>query len=630
MPRFPKLNSSLRFLPLLFTSVTLFLAGACKTIEIVVIPPEESTDDFITPTQVGAQEVWENAIAQCKKSGKVGLGILDHGDHALAVRVSLVRSAKKSVRIQTFNWKTDESGRFLLWELLRAVKQRGLQVEILIDQLFCEQNPEVVAFLASFDPRFRLRFYNPRFNQLSLSTIEQLADLAYDFHAFNARLHNKLFIVDDHVVITGGRNYSNRYFDRTIGRNYKDRDVLTVLPNPDPILSCFREYWDSSHSVAASDLEDVAELLDENNFPKLATKKDFRLNNLFGELSLLASDPNHVQNTFVAPMMEVDEIEWVFDSPEMASLAPVHQARVAAKLSELASKAKREIVIQSPYVVLSEKAVGLFREIKENNPDLRILVSTNSLAATDSWTTYAANYKEKRLYLEELGFEMWEFKPIPEDIHEMMNYGTLLSRRPTPAEVNERRKSPFKIDKTLPAFPFRKDATCNLHDRLDRRNDHLEAPPFLSMHAKSMVIDEEIAFVGSFNFDPRSVEYNTEVGIIVRDAAFAKELLRRIKIDVAPRNSYLIARKEGIPLIRTGNRILNYISEALPLIDPWPFRLYSSFRLRDGKEPVPPTHADFYDNWEDVGNFPQLGFFARKQIAARLFKSTAMILKPLL
>ena len=83
-------------------------------------------------------------------------------------------------------------------------------------------------------------------------------------------------------------------------------------------------------------------------------------------------------------------------------------------------------------------------------------------------------------------------------------------------------------------------------------------------------------------------------------------------------------------MIRTGNRFLNFVSEALQLIDPWPFRLYSSLRLRDGKEPVPPAHADFYDNWEDVGNFQQLGFFARKQIAARLFKSTAMILKPLL
>ena len=145
-----------------------------------------------------------------------------------------------------------------------------------------------------------------------------------------------------------------------------------------------------------------------------------------------------------------------------------------------------------------------------------------------------------------------------------------------------------------------------------------------------MVIDDEIAFVGSFNLDPRSVEYNTEVGLIVRDAAFARQLRQRIERDIAPRNSYFIAKKEGVPLVRIGNRFLNHVSEALPLLDPWPFRLCSSFRLREGRKPVSPSHPNFYDQWEDVGNFPQLGFFARKQVAARLFKSTAMILKPLL
>jgi phosphatidylserine/phosphatidylglycerophosphate/cardiolipin synthase-like enzyme len=329
-------------------------------------------------------------------------------------------------------------------------------------------------------------------------------------------------------------------------------------------------------------------------------------------------------------MAFVEEIKWVFDSPDKTVQSPDSQARVAQELSELVANAKREIFIQSPYVVLSEKAIALFREIKAKNPDLRIVVSTNSLAATDSWTTYAANYKEKRLYLEELGFEIWEFKPMPPDIHKMMAYDTLLSRRPTNDEMANYRRIPFKIDKSLPPFPFRLDASGKSIYRLDRRNDHLRTPPFLSMHAKSMVIDKEIAYVGSFNFDPRSVDYNTEVGLIVRDKAFAKKLRQSIQLLASPENSYRIAIQKGVPVIRTFNRILNRISESLPLIDPWPFRIYSSFRLRQGMEPVLPSSPMFYENWEDVGNFPQLGFFARKKVAARLFKSAAMILKPLL
>ncbi len=567
---------------------------------------------------------------ECNSSDRAKLALLEKGDEALAARISLIRSAKKSLRIQTFNWKSDESGRLVIWELLRAIKQRNIEAEILIDQMFCGQNGEMIAYLATFDPRLKLKLYNPCFNQLAPSTVEQIADLASDFHSFNARLHNKLFIADDQIVITGGRNFSNLYFDRNIGLNYKDRDVLAILPDPSPVLQCFSEYWDSRHSVDAVELEDVAGLVARKSFPALACRGDFELNNLFPELYVQSSDSHYIAKEFLDGMLEVSSVNWVFDRADKAAIAPVSQSRVAAELSKIVASARKEVIIQSPYVVLSEQAVNLFKGLKKRNPDVRILVSTNSLAATDSWTTYAANYKEKRLYLEDLGFEMWEFKPIPEDIHEMMRYKKLLARLPTEEEVKLRRTSPFKIDDSMPAFPFEIDLNGTITHRKDRRNDHLRSPPFLSMHAKSMVVDGEIAFVGSFNLDPRSVEYNTEIGLIVEDRRFAELLRSKILRDASPRNSYRIAAKQELPVISQGNRLLNFISEGLPLLDPWPFRVTSSFRLREGMEPVKPTHENFHQNWEDVGNFPQLGFFAKKQIAARLFKSTAMILKPLL
>ena len=121
------------------------------------MPSEKSLDDFSNPNQLGTYELWRKVIEETKIEKKAKLLLLDHGDEALAARINLIRSSKKSVRIQTFNWKTDETGRFVLWELLRAVKQRGIQVEILIDQMFGEQDPQMVAFLASFDPNFRIK-----------------------------------------------------------------------------------------------------------------------------------------------------------------------------------------------------------------------------------------------------------------------------------------------------------------------------------------------------------------------------------------------------------------------------------------------------------------------------------------
>ncbi|HET6884447.1 MAG TPA: phosphatidylserine/phosphatidylglycerophosphate/cardiolipin synthase family protein, partial [Pirellulales bacterium] len=48
------------------------------------------------------------------------------------------------------------------------------------------------------------------------------------------------------------------------------------------------------------------------------------------------------------------------------------------------------------------------------------------------------------------------------------------------------------------------------------------------LHAKSAVVDRSAAFVGSYNFDPRSELLNTETGVIVHDAGVAEWVLNSI------------------------------------------------------------------------------------------------------
>jgi putative cardiolipin synthase len=48
------------------------------------------------------------------------------------------------------------------------------------------------------------------------------------------------------------------------------------------------------------------------------------------------------------------------------------------------------------------------------------------------------------------------------------------------------------------------------------------------LHAKSAVVDGAAAFVGSYNFDPRSESLNTETGVIVHDAGVAEWVLSSI------------------------------------------------------------------------------------------------------
>ena len=83
------------------------------------------------------------------------------------------------------------------------------------------------------------------------------------------------------------------------------------------------------------------------------------------------------------------------------------------ELRELIASARDEVLLQTPYLVLSDSAQDLFRELQQRDAPPRVVVSTNSLAATDSFITYALSYKYKRRYLRDFAFEIHEFKPFP-------------------------------------------------------------------------------------------------------------------------------------------------------------------------------------------------------------------------
>ena len=53
-----------------------------------------------------------------------------------------------------------------------------------------------------------------------------------------------------------------------------------------------------------------------------------------------------------------------------------------------------------------------------------------------------------------------------------------------------------------------------------------------------MVIDSETVFIGTFNLDPRSVNLNTEVGVIIDNAEIAREVEVIIEEDMSAANSW--------------------------------------------------------------------------------------------
>ncbi|HET6806574.1 MAG TPA: phospholipase D-like domain-containing protein, partial [Frateuria sp.] len=139
-----------------------------------------------------------------------------------------------------------------------------------------------------------------------------------------------------------------------------------------------------------------------------------------------------------------------------------------------------------------------------------------------------------------------------------------------------------------------------------------------ALHAKSIVVDDHFAMVGSHNFDPRSDHYNTEAGVIVYDPRFADQLRQAILRDTQPRNAWVIApRRPVVPVLTKLNQAIGELSESLPLFDFWPYRYATSYQLKEGCAPMRPSDPGFYSCYQPVGDFPDVAL-SPKLIYTRL------------
>ncbi len=521
------------------------------------------------------------------------VALLEGGYDALLLRVHLIRHAQKSIEVQTFIWGNDECGRLLIYELIEAAK-RGVKVRILADHLFSDQDPGTVAFLATVHPNFEIKHYRPAASRIKPSLLQLMIAGLRSFHAINQRMHNKIMLFDDAVLITGGRNIENSYFDHATALNYRDRDVLAVGPVARAVGESFAEFWAFRHAVPSRELTDVAAVIASGDFRRYPRREDWDFGGLFNELDREANDAAQIAQRFGAKLRPVERAVFIADAPGKGRGFFTTNARITRELRDTLEKARNRITIQTPYLVLSDPAQRLITEMHKKNPGLVIRVSTNSFASTDNLAAYSANYRLRGDYVEKLGLQVHEFKPQP-------------------------------AARSL-LFPQYEQMVARARQLYGSRGDR----PFLSLHAKSLVVDDRVSFVGSYNLDPRSENLNCEAGLLVEDAAFAKALRAEIDRDLRSENSWVIARRR-LPLrLDAVNALIDGVMSLSP-VDVWPVQNTASFELKPGYEEVPPSDPRFHEHHRDVGSFPGAdGALSTKEIITRLYKAVGTPLTPML
>jgi phosphatidylserine/phosphatidylglycerophosphate/cardiolipin synthase-like enzyme len=423
--------------------------------------------------------------------------------------------------------------------------------------------------------------------------------MACCFRRVNQRMHNKLLVVDDLAGLIGGRNIADRYFDYDPNYDFKDRDALVFGSTAREMRESFDWFWFGHKTIPVQHLRDVAaELLKGEPVELEPYEPSPRLRPLLEQLD----DEQLIRELFIEPSVVVERLAYFSDRPRKHDPeGDSGPSDITSELYDVILSARKSVVIQSPYMVLSRRARSVFEELRDRNPDIELLFSTNSLASTDADTVYANTHRHKKRYVKTLRFEMFEFKPFPLDAPEFF------PRWPALIEENMQGMSSGSV--------------------VSGDNSVIPMPaPRVGLHSKSFVVDGRVAMIGSHNFDPRSEGFNTENGLVVWDEAFARKLEQLIRRDTEPQNSWVVAVKPDKEQKKTA---LAPVQKTIPQFKPWSYSSTSVYELAPGREAVSTRSPDFYRNYYAVGSFPDV-IRTRRQVTVVFLSSFFFFLEPVL
>lgn len=423
---------------------------------------------------------------------KTGVYVLEDGSGSMVARAWLSEYAEKTIDIQYFIFSTDNVGLIACDYLIRAA-DRGVKVRIILDDIMVDADIKDILTFNSHE-NITVKIYNPGVN-LGKNFIQKVGKFATDFRSANQRMHNKTFIVDGKVVITGGRNIADEYFDYDHEYNFRDRDILLLGKETKNANLSFNEFWNNPLSQDINTLvkKQHEKSKYENRFDKLheyACNPENFWPQVRTRIEKLPSTFQTIKNS--GGLVWLDDVKFISDVPgKNDGTSGLRGGGVSTDaLIDLVKNAKFSIDIQTPYLITSELSRKLFKEAISRGVKIRIL--TNSLASTDNVEAFSS-YQSDREKLLNTGIKIFEFRP----------------------DAAERTKI----------------MTGELQEKLEHK-------PIFGLHAKSMIIDNETTVIGTFNLDPRSANLNTECVVILKSYKISEGVLNGMEEEFKPENSW--------------------------------------------------------------------------------------------
>jgi phosphatidylserine/phosphatidylglycerophosphate/cardiolipin synthase-like enzyme len=507
--------------------LAILLQGACAQL------PENVDRPVSTALPPSSGTPLEALVQQRRKTDAArfesGFLLLGGAPAAYGSRLALIEGAQKTLDLQYYAIHADAStGRLL--RSIRSAAQRGVRVRILLDDLHSTGRDAMVLAMA-FVPNIEMRLFNPLAGGRR-SSFARMLNSAGDASRIQQRMHNKLFIADNVLGVTGGRNLGDAYFGNALKGNFIDVDILAAGPIVQDLSRSFDSYWNNERAypvqslVKREELKAIREraqqadreLADEstraqnaapapsNDEPKpgaaptsaqLARAWDEKPLDLktarfvWAPAVMLADQPGKIPadkgpDQTKAPGLVVSHPgDAAGSSRRAASLQATSDLAagsdtVVEGLLQLIGQARSDLLIISPYFVPGPDMKQAFAAARGRGVRIRVL--TNSLASNDAPVAHVG-YARHREDLLKLGVELYELRSEQAGV----------------------------------SSAFGSSGSGNLGESR------------AMLHSKVLVMDGRLLVVGSMNLDLRSQLQNTEIALLVRSAELSRAASEQIE-----------------------------------------------------------------------------------------------------
>ncbi len=427
--------------------------------------------------------------------GNSGFRIIPVGADGFLVRMQLINAAERTLDLQYFIFRGDDTGKLLTGAVLRAA-DRGVRVRVLVDDGETVAGDEQITALEAH-PSIEIRIFNPFAYRGHIKLI-RAAEFLLNASRLDYRMHNKLLVVDNAVALIGGRNVGDEYFQIAPDSQVADDDVMAAGPIARKLSATFDEFWNSDLSIPAEALgggRSSRSVLDEHREELREESREKKADGVDYVTRVAAGEPFNGIISGRLPLIWA-HAEVVCDSPDKKQ---VENGEMVGRLMHRAIASttmavQSELLMITPYLIPGDEGMRIIRDLRQRKVRVRIL--TNSLESSTVLPAQSG-YRHYRVPLLESGVELYEIR-------------SLLG--------NARGSGETKA--------------------MSRYGNY-------SLHAKLFVFDRKKLFIGSMNFDQRSMHLNTEIGLIIDSAALAQQVAVRFEAMVQPANSYMLALRQG-------------------------------------------------------------------------------------